>query len=476
MTDPNLYNMVFGLPESVREPDYYELLGVPRFSRDIKAIRDAAVRRQSELLKWQNFDDQTAIDRLQGEVVSAVQTLEQTATRNSYDEQLRRRSPNKTGLQATSASHSSPKILSKPNRSKQAQRPSAPVKPSTQSSSAAPPTQKKTHAPDWFSRARELKQEPSDDAIITSPVVLYEDDGGDVGSETAPANRTDKPHTSASDSGKAKPNSPNSKAKRPARERASQPPPIPGQSTASVAVIEPYRLGGFPSAVERLAGRLFLAVNTVASIYLPFERAIFKYLVSFRGMLLGVVLLPLRLLVSLFRPLLNRGVSRSDLAHVASSAWVRLRGHEQHPWVAGTATHRRINIPDRCVECNKAVVTEPRVKRFRIYDRQSVAYLFLMGLIVAYCTEPYLGRWLFETPLTPTQYFASLACAYMISVLAMRPFVRAKSFAISSARCTKHGNSAYPIVTIQSGHQVLHVGSRDLQRDFDKEWVFEKPS
>jgi hypothetical protein len=486
MTEPNLYQMVFGLPESVREPDYYELLGVPRFSHNVKAIRNAAVLRQSELLKWQNFDDQVAIDRLQSEIVNAIQTLEQTASRNAYDEELKH-SLHRTNVQDATEQDSlpgsfsdptkpEPVVLPKASRETESRPPALPSantdRTTSQASANKSPRRKKSNAPDWFSRARELKQEPTDDAIITSPIVLSAEDvlkppAQENGNRKQPPTRADKPHSKLA----ATPRS------LPALQKSTEQEPRPNPSREDVvsgeAAMTPFRLRDIPDAIEAQAGRLFLLVASVSRVYEPLERTIFRHLLSFKSLLLAIVLFPFRLPAYLLSPLFRQGVKRADLEYVASSAWIRLRDHEQHPWVSGLPAQRHITVPDRCVECNKTTEAKPRTRIFRLYDRQSVLYLFLMSLIVAYCGEPYLGRWAFGASLTGTQYFASLATAYLISIVAMRPFVRAKCFAVSTARCVKHANSPYPIVTIQGGHHVLHVGSRDLQREFDNEWVFD---
>lgn len=485
MTELNLYHMVFDLPERSREPDHYELLGVPRFSNNVRAIRDAAVRRQSELLKWQNYDDHKAIDHLQGEVVTAVQTLEQAASREKYDEELRRRTPTAA---STATPSSAPTIPARPNAATapassatpvaQKRDGKTPVPISSRSPAVAPrgngntapiaspdrklpsptrvlepanrqPQRQKSNAPDWFARARQLKQEPGDIEIV-APLALL----SDATQVTSPNLDPQKQLAAAT------------------------PPPLPKHVVASSAeaTIRPFRFTDFTDAIEALAGRLFLAVSAFGRGYEPVERAVFRRMDSIQSLLFGLLLIPWRILTYLIEPMLNRNGTQPQLAFVASSAWIRMRPHEQHPWVSGAESHRHIQIPDRCVVCNKSTPARPTVKILRIYDRQSAWYLFLMGVVIAYCGEPYLERWLFGPTASTTQYWISFGITYLASVFAMRPFVRPRSFALSSSRCAEHRESPFPIMTLQGSHFVLHVGSRDLQRDFDAEWIFGKPT
>lgn len=534
MSELNLYHLVFELPKQVRDPDFYQLLGIPQFTNNVRVIRDAAIRRQSELLKWQNYDDQKAIDDLQGEVVVAVQVLEDSTSRKAYDEQLRLRV-------ASSSNASQSHVANAAKAAARALKETQATRGSSKDAARKPTARPDTPVPDWF-RAKQLKQEPTDDAIITSPLEnvpettanparakleppmaesAHESVDPPVPPIPAPI-RTDPPHTrdkkstgsensgetaKPQDKQKPKPaditqavSQPNSqsvgaKAQQPLSPRARPNPksgdgqpagenrpttqlvakrPTGAKTGDTVVLDAPFRFRDLPTIIEANAGRLFLAVVGVASVYEPIEVAVFKHLVSLKSILWTLLVLPIRILVYLFSPLFGRSETRAQLGYVASSAWIRMRVQERHPLVKGSVTHRHIEIPGYCVACDAPTAKPPTVETFRIYDRQSVSYMFLAGLVVAYCAEPYLARWIYGPHLSGPQYFMSLGVSYLFSVLAMRPFLRARSYAISSTHCPQHGKSVFPMMTMQGSHYVMHVGSRDMQRRFDDGWEFDK--
>ena len=89
--DKNLYHLMLNLPEDVTSPDHYQLLGLEQFEDDEKAIRDAAIDANRELLKWQNSDYHRECDHLMDEVVAARETLLDAQRKAEYDRELRRR-------------------------------------------------------------------------------------------------------------------------------------------------------------------------------------------------------------------------------------------------------------------------------------------------------------------------------------------------------------------------------------------------
>ncbi len=84
----NPYHQFLDLPESVLSPDYYALLGLPRFTSDPKLIRAAAVERNSQLRKWDNTKHFQAANLLLDEVVAAALVLEDPKRKAAYDAQF----------------------------------------------------------------------------------------------------------------------------------------------------------------------------------------------------------------------------------------------------------------------------------------------------------------------------------------------------------------------------------------------------
>lgn len=87
----NLYHLFLDFPESEDSPDLYALLGIPRFTGDLKVIRAAAISRNSKLKSWQNSKYYRESDQLLDEVAAAAVTLEDPQRKSEYDRQLRER-------------------------------------------------------------------------------------------------------------------------------------------------------------------------------------------------------------------------------------------------------------------------------------------------------------------------------------------------------------------------------------------------
>ena len=90
-SNQNLYHLMLGLPEETTSPNHYQLLGLEFFEDDEKLIRDAAVARNSELLKWQNSKFHEEADWLMDEVVAARDMLLDPVQQGNYDRLLHRR-------------------------------------------------------------------------------------------------------------------------------------------------------------------------------------------------------------------------------------------------------------------------------------------------------------------------------------------------------------------------------------------------
>ena len=86
----NPYHKFLDLPESETRPDYYGLLGVPRFAEDIKQIHAAAVTRGQQLRSWDNSKFYLESNAVLDKVAQASLVLEDPLRKAAYDAQLRR--------------------------------------------------------------------------------------------------------------------------------------------------------------------------------------------------------------------------------------------------------------------------------------------------------------------------------------------------------------------------------------------------
>lgn len=90
-SDPvNLYALILGLPNGIAEPDYYQLLGLPRFTEDQAAIRNAAAAQNGKILSWQNSEYFRPSLELTKQVVEALRVLSDAESKREYDSRLRR--------------------------------------------------------------------------------------------------------------------------------------------------------------------------------------------------------------------------------------------------------------------------------------------------------------------------------------------------------------------------------------------------
>ncbi|MBS0203230.1 MAG: hypothetical protein JSS49_10055 [Planctomycetes bacterium] len=80
---------LFFLKITARSPDYYELLGVTRFTNDVVAIKQAAQERNRALKSWDNSEYYLWSNELLSEVVAALLVLESPAAKAEYDQRLR---------------------------------------------------------------------------------------------------------------------------------------------------------------------------------------------------------------------------------------------------------------------------------------------------------------------------------------------------------------------------------------------------
>ena len=87
--DKNFYHLMLGLPEEITSPDYYEILGLERFEDAGDAIRDGAIDRNRELLKWQNSSVYSEADHLVDEAVEARSVLRDQKQKAKHDRKLR---------------------------------------------------------------------------------------------------------------------------------------------------------------------------------------------------------------------------------------------------------------------------------------------------------------------------------------------------------------------------------------------------
>lgn len=84
------YEQFLDIPESETPPDYYRLLGIPRFTSDPKLIHNAAVERNRLLRSWDNSKFYREADALLDEVIAAAAVLEDPVNKAAYDARLRR--------------------------------------------------------------------------------------------------------------------------------------------------------------------------------------------------------------------------------------------------------------------------------------------------------------------------------------------------------------------------------------------------
>ncbi len=85
----NLYALILKLPEHVTNPDHYEILGLPRFTDDAKAIRAASADQNGKILCWQNSKYYQATKQLTLQIVEAKRVLGTPERKKEYDEHLK---------------------------------------------------------------------------------------------------------------------------------------------------------------------------------------------------------------------------------------------------------------------------------------------------------------------------------------------------------------------------------------------------
>ena len=85
----NPYHKFLDLPEAETQPDYYGLLGVPRFTDDVKQIHAAAVTRGQQLRDWDNSKFYLEANTVLDEVAHASLVLEDPIRKAAYDAELR---------------------------------------------------------------------------------------------------------------------------------------------------------------------------------------------------------------------------------------------------------------------------------------------------------------------------------------------------------------------------------------------------
>lgn len=86
-----VYTDVLGIPGSTEDPDYYQLLGIQRFTRNASDVHDAALGQMKKIRRWLE-----SIDSGDGEVAEAVlrkvsfasTTLENEERKEAYDREL----------------------------------------------------------------------------------------------------------------------------------------------------------------------------------------------------------------------------------------------------------------------------------------------------------------------------------------------------------------------------------------------------
>ena len=87
----NPYHKFLDLPEAETRPDYYGLLGVPRFADDIQQIHAAAVTCGQKLRGWDNSKFYLEANAVLDEVAQASLLLEDPIRKAAYDAELRQR-------------------------------------------------------------------------------------------------------------------------------------------------------------------------------------------------------------------------------------------------------------------------------------------------------------------------------------------------------------------------------------------------
>lgn len=85
----NIYALLLGLPEHLRAPNHYELLGIETFTNDISVIKEAVAEQHRKLLHWQDSAKyRKAAKRVAREWLIAVQVLTDQEKKLEYDQQL----------------------------------------------------------------------------------------------------------------------------------------------------------------------------------------------------------------------------------------------------------------------------------------------------------------------------------------------------------------------------------------------------
>lgn len=99
----NPYHTFLDLPESETQPDYYTLLGLPRFTSDTKLIHDAAIERNTRLRSWDNSRYYREANAVLDEIVHAAAVLEDPPRKKGYDDELRLRLEGRSAPVTTAA-------------------------------------------------------------------------------------------------------------------------------------------------------------------------------------------------------------------------------------------------------------------------------------------------------------------------------------------------------------------------------------
>ena len=86
----NFFHKFLNLPHEVTRPDYYQLLGLERFTDDPAAIKQAAIERNKQLRGWDCSRFYREADQVLDEVVAAVLVLEDVRRKAEYDRSLGR--------------------------------------------------------------------------------------------------------------------------------------------------------------------------------------------------------------------------------------------------------------------------------------------------------------------------------------------------------------------------------------------------
>ena len=86
----NPYAKYLQLPEAITDPDYYQLLGIRRFTSDRDTVRNAALRQYARMMTWQNSEDElTHIHKILFEIIGAKQILLDVQRKEEYDDALK---------------------------------------------------------------------------------------------------------------------------------------------------------------------------------------------------------------------------------------------------------------------------------------------------------------------------------------------------------------------------------------------------